>query len=49
VLSRGFFVEMLRDGGHGGLVVVLVSSLMFAALHMLNVLGGRRSSSSLFC
>jgi membrane protease YdiL (CAAX protease family) len=40
ILARGFFVTMLRDGGHRELVVALLSSLMFAGLHSVNVLSG---------
>lgn len=38
---RGFAVKMLRDGGHGELVVAAVSSLAFALSHSMNLLGGQ--------
>jgi hypothetical protein len=40
ILTRGYFVNMLRAGGHRELVVALVSSLMFAGLHAINALSG---------
>jgi membrane protease YdiL (CAAX protease family) len=48
ILSRGFFVTMLRDGGHRELVVALVSSLMFAGLHLINLLSGASLFEVLF-
>lgn len=41
VLTRGIAVKMLRDAGHSERVVALVSSLVFAALHSVNLLSGQ--------
>ncbi|WP_194829383.1 CPBP family intramembrane glutamic endopeptidase [Nocardia sp. XZ_19_231] len=38
---RGFGVKMLRDGGHGELVVAAVTSLAFALSHSMNLLSGQ--------
>jgi hypothetical protein len=40
VLSRGYFINMLRAGGHTELVVALLSSLLFMCLHLIDVLNG---------
>jgi membrane protease YdiL (CAAX protease family) len=41
LLCRGIAVKMLRDGGHGELVVAALSSLVFAVLHSVNLLSGQ--------
>lgn len=41
VLSRGFVVNLLRKGGHAELVVALLSSLLFAASHSVNIFSGQ--------
>ncbi|MFN8168253.1 MAG: CPBP family intramembrane glutamic endopeptidase [Candidatus Nanopelagicales bacterium] len=41
LLCRGIAVKMLRDGGHGELVVAGLSSLVFAVLHGVNLLSGQ--------
>jgi membrane protease YdiL (CAAX protease family) len=41
LLCRGIAVKMLRDGGHGELVVAALSSLVFAVLHGVNLLSGQ--------
>lgn len=41
VLTRGFAVDLLRRGGYGERSVMLLSSLIFAALHSGNVLTGQ--------
>jgi membrane protease YdiL (CAAX protease family) len=40
ILSRGYFINMLRAGGHQELVVALLSSLLFMAMHLIDVLNG---------
>jgi len=45
VLTRGIAVKMLRDAGHSERVVALVSSLVFAALHSVNLLSGQAVST----
>jgi len=40
ILTRGYFVNMLRAAGHRELVVALLSSLLFAGLHSINFLSG---------
>jgi hypothetical protein len=40
VLTRGIAVKMLRDGGHSEWVVAAVSSLVFAAMHSINLFSG---------
>ncbi|GAA2248409.1 CPBP family glutamic-type intramembrane protease [Herbiconiux moechotypicola] len=40
VLTRGFAVNLLRRGGYGERSVMLLSSLLFAALHSGNLLSG---------
>lgn len=41
LLTRGFVVNLLRKGGSGERVVLVLSSLFFALLHSGNVLGGQ--------
>ncbi|WP_271177738.1 CPBP family intramembrane glutamic endopeptidase [Leifsonia poae] len=41
VLTRGFAVNLLRRGGYGERSVMLLSSLIFAAMHSGNVLSGQ--------
>lgn len=41
VLTRGFAVNLLRRGGYGERSVMLLSSLLFAAMHSGNVLTGQ--------
>jgi len=45
VLTRGIAVKMLRDAGHSERVVALLSSLVFAALHSVNLLSGQAVST----
>jgi hypothetical protein len=40
ILSRGYFINMLRAGGYKELAVALLSSLMFMTLHLVDVLNG---------
>ncbi len=40
LLTRGFVVKMVRDAGHGEFVVAAVSSLLFALLHLSNLISG---------
>jgi len=40
VLTRGIVVRMLRDRGHTERAVMLLSSLLFALLHTINLLSG---------
>ena len=41
LLTRGIAVKLLRDAGHGELVVAVVSSALFALLHAVNLLSGQ--------
>ncbi|WP_217617216.1 CPBP family intramembrane glutamic endopeptidase [Cellulomonas sp. GbtcB1] len=41
VLCRGLVVTMLRDSGKSEWVVMVLSSLVFALLHSVNILGGQ--------
>ncbi len=41
VLTRGFVVNMLRRSGHAELVVALLSSLLFALSHSVNIFRGQ--------
>ncbi|MFK3672140.1 lysostaphin resistance A-like protein [Leifsonia aquatica] len=41
VLTRGFAVNLLRRGGYGERSVMLLSSLLFAAMHSGNILTGQ--------
>lgn len=41
VLTRGFAVDLLRRGGYGERSVMLLSSLLFAAMHSGNVFSGQ--------
>lgn len=41
LLCRGIAVKMLRDAGHGELVVAALSSFVFAILHSANLLSGQ--------
>ncbi|SHF66620.1 CPBP family intramembrane glutamic endopeptidase [Geodermatophilus nigrescens] len=38
--TRGLAVEMLRDAGHGERFVAVVSSLLFALMHLVNLIQG---------
>lgn len=40
VLTRGIAVKMLRDAGHSEWAVAAVSSLVFAAMHSINLFSG---------
>lgn len=41
LLTRGLVVSMLRKGGHGERLVLVVSALLFALLHVGNALSGQ--------
>lgn len=41
LLTRGIAVKLLRDAGHGELVVAVISSALFALLHSVNLLTGQ--------
>ena len=41
LLTRGFAVDLLRRGGHRELAVALLSSLLFAVSHSLNIFSGQ--------
>lgn len=41
VLTRGYVVNMLRSSGHAELVVALLSSLLFALSHSVNIFSGQ--------
>lgn len=43
--TRGLAVAMLRDAGHSERFVVVVSSLLFAAMHTVNLLAGMEPST----
>ena len=43
--TRGLVVKMLRDAGHGEQFVAIVSSLLFAVMHMVNLLQGMSLST----
>ncbi|MGC4763363.1 CPBP family intramembrane glutamic endopeptidase [Micromonospora sp. DT46] len=43
--TRGLAVKMLRDAGHGERFVAIVSSLLFALMHSVNLLSGMRLST----
>ncbi|QAB17570.1 CPBP family intramembrane metalloprotease [Leucobacter muris] len=47
LLTRGFVVKMLRDGGHGEKTVLVLSSAYFATLHAGNALGGQTTQTVL--
>jgi uncharacterized protein len=40
VLTRGYVVNLIRRGGHGEWLVMVLSSLIFAGLHVSNLLSG---------
>ncbi|MGC5168019.1 CPBP family intramembrane glutamic endopeptidase [Luteimicrobium sp. DT211] len=43
--TRGIVVTMLRDAGHGERMVMVVSSLLFALMHTVNLLSGMEAST----
>ncbi|MGY1807851.1 CPBP family intramembrane glutamic endopeptidase [Blastococcus sp. SYSU D00669] len=45
--TRGLAVEMLRDAGHGERFVAVVSSLLFALMHTVDLLAGMALSTVL--
>ncbi|MGG7099599.1 lysostaphin resistance A-like protein [Rhodococcus sp. 24CO] len=47
LLTRGIAVKMLRDAGHGELIVAVVSSLLFALMHTVNFISGMKASTVL--
>lgn len=47
LLTRGIAVKMLRDAGHGERVVAVVSSLLFALMHSVNIISGMEASTVL--
>lgn len=47
LVTRGIAVKMLRDAGHGELIVAVVSSLLFALMHTVNFISGMEVSTVL--
>ncbi|HWK93718.1 MAG TPA: CPBP family intramembrane glutamic endopeptidase [Luteimicrobium sp.] len=45
--TRGIVVKLLRDAGHRERYVVVVSSLLFALMHMVNLISGMKASTVL--
>jgi hypothetical protein len=48
LLFRGIGVKMVRDGGHGELMVAFITSLLFALSHSINILDGQAARTVAF-